>query len=171
MLGAGLVNQSHLELIKTGSAHIDRAAQCVWGRGKKLRHAPLLSSNSQPNPDTPKSPSIGIKVIIDHRYSFSSIFTRHRAYLVVHDLPVGLDKALSVEGGFAVEHLVHADTQRPPVALRTVAALACKMSRFEVLGSIYRTTLEREDKGRRRRGVVRKSLFCEDREGRLEGFG
>ena len=27
MLGAGLVNQSHLELIKTGSAHIDRAAQ------------------------------------------------------------------------------------------------------------------------------------------------
>ena len=52
------------------------------------------------------------------------------AHLVVHDLPVGLDKALGVEGGLPIEHLVHANTQRPPVALGPVPPLACKVYMF-----------------------------------------
>ena len=78
-----------------------------------------------PNPDTPKPPPIG-KMISDN-----FLLNWHQAYLVVHDLPVGLDEALRIEGGLAVEHLVHAHSQRPPVALRTVAALTCKMAIVE----------------------------------------
>ena len=123
---AALVNQSHLELIKTGSAHIDLSSYGEMGVGggcKKWRHAPLLASNSQPNPDTPKPHPIDFvrdNFLLNHHHL-------QQAYLVVHDLPVGLNKALCIEGGFTVEHLVHADTQRPPVALRTVAPLACKI--------------------------------------------
>ena len=49
---------------------------------------------------------------------------------MVHDLAIGLDQALSVEGGLSIEHLVHAHTQGPPVALGPVPPLACKVYMF-----------------------------------------
>ncbi len=42
------------------------------------------------------------------------------AYLVLHDSAVGLDKGLSIEGGFPKQHLVEADTERPPVTLASI---------------------------------------------------
>ena len=67
---------------------------------------------------------------------------------MVHDLPVGLDKALGVEGGLSVEHLVHAHSQRPPVALGPVPPLACKVYMFiRASAEGGRTTLENEERG------------------------
>ena len=83
--------------------------------GDMLRYCPPTHN---PTLIRPNLPPIG-KMISDN-----FLLNWHQAYLVVHDLPVGLDEALRIEGGLAVEHLVHAHSQRPPVALRTVAALA-----------------------------------------------
>ena len=43
--------------------------------------------------------------------------------LVVHDFAICFNKRLGVERCFAEQHLVHADAQRPPVALRSVQTL------------------------------------------------
>lgn len=46
------------------------------------------------------------------------------SYFVVHDLSVGLHEGLCVEGRLSIQHLVHADAQRPPVTLGAVLAHA-----------------------------------------------
>lgn len=43
---------------------------------------------------------------------------------MIHDLAVGLHQRLRVERRLPVQHLVHADAQRPPVALGPVPPLA-----------------------------------------------
>ncbi len=42
------------------------------------------------------------------------------SHLVLHDSAVGLDKGLSIKGGFPEQHLVEADTERPPVTLASI---------------------------------------------------
>ena len=44
--------------------------------------------------------------------------------LVVHDLAVGADERVGVEGRVADEHLVQEDAHRPPVALAAIDAVA-----------------------------------------------
>lgn len=45
-------------------------------------------------------------------------------YLVVHYLAIGLHQRFSIEGGFPIQHFIHTDTQRPPITLRAIFALA-----------------------------------------------
>ena len=46
-----------------------------------------------------------------------------KIYFVVHDATVGFDQRFGVEGRLPVEHLVHADAERPPIAFGSVASL------------------------------------------------
>ena len=57
---------------------------------------------------------------------------------MVHDLPVGLHKGLSVERGLSIQHLVHADAQRPPVALGAVLAHAVLHRLQDLWGDVVR---------------------------------
>lgn len=41
---------------------------------------------------------------------------------MVHDLAVGLHQRLRIERRFSIQHLIHADSQRPPVTLWSIAA-------------------------------------------------
>lgn len=43
---------------------------------------------------------------------------------MVHYLAVSLHQRFSIEGGFPIQHFIHTDTQRPPVTLRAIFALA-----------------------------------------------
>lgn len=61
-----------------------------------------------------------------------------RAHLVVHDLPVGFHQGLGVERSFSVQHLVHADAQRPPVALGAVLAFAVLHGLQDLRGDVVR---------------------------------
>ena len=60
------------------------------------------------------------------------------AYLMVHDLPVGLHKGFGVERGLSVQHLVHADAQRPPVTLGAVLAHAILHRLQDLWGDVVR---------------------------------
>lgn len=46
------------------------------------------------------------------------------AHLVVHDLAISFHQGLRIERCLAVQHFIHADTQRPPVALGSVLAFS-----------------------------------------------
>lgn len=57
---------------------------------------------------------------------------------MVHDLSVGLHQGLGVERRLAVQHLVHADAQRPPVALWPVLALPILHGLEDLRGDVVR---------------------------------
>lgn len=59
-------------------------------------------------------------------------------HLVVHDLAVGLHQRLGVKRRLSVEHLVHADAQRPPVALGAVPAHAVLHRLQDLRGDVVR---------------------------------
>ena len=61
------------------------------------------------------------------------------AYLVVHDLAVGLHQRLGVKRGLAIEHLVHAHPQGPPVALGAVLPHAVLHGLQDLRGNVVRS--------------------------------
>ena len=61
---------------------------------------------------------------------------------MVHDFAVGLHEALRVERGLSVQHLEHADAERPPVALRAVPTLPVLHSLQSINQSINQTTMQ-----------------------------
>lgn len=73
--------------------------------------------------------------------------------LMVHDLAVGFHQRLGVEWRLSIQHLVHADPQRPPVALRPVAAHPVLHGLQDLRGDVVRRPhrhrglhLQREDR-------------------------
>lgn len=54
---------------------------------------------------------------------------------MVHYFAISLDQGLCVEGCFSIQHLVHDNTQRPPVALYPIAAFTVLLCLREGGGS------------------------------------
>lgn len=57
---------------------------------------------------------------------------------MVHDLAVGFHQGFSIEGRLPKEQLVGADSQRPPVALWAVVALALLHGLQDLRGDVVR---------------------------------
>lgn len=58
---------------------------------------------------------------------------------VVHDLSVGFHQRLSVERSLSIQHLIHANAQRPPVTLGTVLALPILHGLQDFWGDVIRS--------------------------------
>lgn len=65
---------------------------------------------------------------------------RPSAHLVIHDLPISFHQGLCIEGSFSIQHFIHADTQGPPVALRSILALPIFHSLEDLGGNIVRSS-------------------------------
>ena len=60
-------------------------------------------------------------------------------HLMIHDFPVCFNQGLGIEGGLAVQHLVHAHAEAPPVALRPVPPLAVLHGTEDLRGDVVRS--------------------------------
>jgi hypothetical protein len=57
---------------------------------------------------------------------------------MVHDLAIGFHQGFSIEGRFTEEQLIGTDSQRPPVALWTIVALALFHGLQDLRGDVVR---------------------------------